>query len=83
MKMKNVNTKGNEAKLVLKKKFYKKEPVIETVNVFSENFEVFVEEYKNRFVIKIKNRGEVKIEDVAYQFLNYTLSKTKDSYRNI
>ncbi|MFB6088261.1 MAG: HxsD-like protein [Candidatus Aenigmatarchaeota archaeon] len=81
--MKNVNLKDDEAELVLKKKFYRKRPVIETVNAFSENFEVHTEECGNKFVIRIKNQNDVEIEDVAYQFLNFVLSKTKDSYQNI
>jgi len=75
-----INPKGRTAELNLNHLLYPEDVVKKAANDFGKVCDTIVERKGGRIKVKIKLKGgELKIDKIAYDFVNYLLAEIKNS----
>ena len=77
--MNNIEVGENKVKLVVSRDIYLEKSVEETIDIFSENFEVEKKEKEDFYEIILELDSNIDFEKAGLEFFNFLLSKEKKS----
>lgn len=74
----NIEVKKDKATILLRKEFYVKEAIEESLKDFKEICSSNLTEKGNYFTLLLKPKTEIKSSELAYEFCNYVLALMKN-----